>query len=185
MLLKAESVSSLYAVPAHKVFCDLKDRMQLRRPYILAMRSEAPKGSTIVQRGDIFMRLTLSVLRADSRRQMWPLERNKNAGNLLVKRNERPSSRRRKKIALPRTVTWGRLGEFGHAWKKSGVSKKGVKRDNETQGNQCLLVCAMSLKMCVATSRIVPFNPTTFGETDNYRKSCILRNMTKTSSHGR
>lgn len=51
-----ESVSSLHSVP---VFSDLKDRMQLHRPYIFAMLFESPKGSITVQGSDIFMRLTL------------------------------------------------------------------------------------------------------------------------------
>lgn len=71
MPLKMESVSSLNSVPAHKVFSDLEDRMQLHWPYIFAMLFESPKGSITVQGSDIFTRLTLfyfksKLLKADA-----------------------------------------------------------------------------------------------------------------------
>lgn len=59
MLLKMESVSAQYFVPACHVLSDLQDRTQLHRPYIFAMLFESPKGSITVRGSDIFMRLTL------------------------------------------------------------------------------------------------------------------------------
>lgn len=151
-----ESVSSLYAVPAHSLLWPQGSNAIMPAIYTCyaLWGSQGQHDST---RGDIFMRLTLSVLRADSWRQMWPLERNKNAGNLLVKRNERErlSSRRGKMLFQGRSPGEG-WGEFGHTWeKKRGVKGRGLIEKMKIREISVCWSVPGAWKLCVATSSTV------------------------------
>lgn len=73
---------------------------------------------------------------------MWPLERNKNAGNLVVRRNERPSSRRRGKKWCSKEQSAGEAWENLDAHeRKAGCQGKGVNRESAKQESESVGVC--------------------------------------------